>query len=81
MPDNSQCEIVRLADSQTRIEITDEDAQAAIQAAYRVTCSPCEWDWTTAEAAGMAQYVLWASQRLSAVAQCAAGKLGRECDE
>jgi hypothetical protein len=77
MPDNLQCDVVRLAESQTQIEMTDDDARAAIQAAYRVTCSPCEWDWTPTEAAGMAQYVLWASQRLAAVAQCATGKLGR----
>ena len=67
-------ELVRLGREYTQIDISPEKRNAAISAAYWVTCSPCEWTWTDEQQAAMARYVLWASQRIEAMQHIASGK-------
>ena len=66
--------LVRLGRDFTQIDIPPEKRSAAISAAYWVTCSPCEWTWTSEQQADMARYVLWASQRIEAMQHIASGK-------
>ena len=67
--------VVVLDKSQTAIQTCDESKSKAIDLAYRVMMSMHEWTWTSHEAALMANYVLWAHQRLSAIDQCVNGEL------
>jgi len=68
-------EVVKLAENQTHVSLDRRSQTHAIQTAHRVNLSPHEWDWSTSEAAAMAQFVLWAHQRLCAIEQVAAGPL------
>ena len=61
--------IVMLHNSQSMVGMDHATDQAAFEAAYNVTMSPHEWEWTTEQQVAMARYVLWAHQRLSAIAQ------------
>lgn len=61
---------VSLSASQTCIDCDEETKRLAIGVAFRITMSTCEWTWTDEEAANMANYLLWAHQRLSAIDQC-----------
>lgn len=65
--------IIRLGRDFTQVHIPPEKRTAAIQAAYWVTASPCEWVWTPEQQADMARYVLWASQRMEAMQHIAEG--------
>lgn len=62
-------QIVMLHNSQSMVGMNTETDQAAFEAAYFVTMSPHKWEWTTEQQVAMARYVLWAHQRLSAIAQ------------
>ena len=75
MPDDEYRETVSLHCDQTRIQCSNDDRDKAIEAAYRVTMSPHEHEWTREETQAMAQFCLWAHQRLSAVRQAAGGEL------
>lgn len=66
--------IVVLAPTQTRLFLGDESRARAFEVAFRVTMSPHEWTWTNDEASDMARYVLWATQRLDAIAQLVSDK-------
>jgi hypothetical protein len=61
--------VVVLSKDKTQIHVDLETRTKAIQAAYWVTASPHEWVWTPEQQVAMAQYVLWASQRLDAFRQ------------
>lgn len=61
--------IVVLHDSQTQIFMTAEEQKEALDAAIWATASPHEHVWTQRHQVLMARYVLWAHQRMSAVAQ------------
>ena len=61
--------IVVLDSSQTRVEMNETCELDAVRAAYYLTLSPHEWQWTQAQQESMANYVLWACQRLSAIRQ------------
>lgn len=69
LKDKQKNPVVVFHDSQTRVEMAGKDEIRAIQAAYYVTLSPHEWVWTTQQSCDMAQYCLWAHQRLSAIEQ------------
>lgn len=66
--------LVRLGRDFTQIDISPEKRNAAIRDAYWVTASPHEWEWTNEQAANMARYVLWASQRIEAMKHIANGE-------
>lgn len=66
-------DIVCLSESQTRIKMKIQDRVAAIDAAFNVTMSPHEHEWTREQQVAMAQYVLWSSQRLDAIAAISRG--------
>ncbi len=70
--------IVSLDTDQTRICCDTLERSKAINAAYYVTLSPHEHEWTLEQQQAMAQYVLWASQRLSAIMQCVEGELDHQ---
>ena len=70
--------ILRLDSGQTQIECELDTKLEAIQAAYFVTLSPHEHEWTLGQQQAMARYVLWAHQRLSAINQCVDGVLIHE---
>ena len=59
--------IVVLHESQTTIPMNTHTEEIAIEAAYRLTLSPHEWEWTDGEIREMAHYCLWAHQRLAAI--------------
>ena len=61
--------IVVLHEDQSAVKMSGSQEAAAIEAAYFVTMSPHEWEWTSKQSAEMAHYVLWAHQRLSAIEQ------------
>lgn len=67
--------VVVLHPSQTRVEISPAIIGMAVSSAYRVTLSPHEHAWTSEESAAMAQYVLWAMQRLDVIEQLVKGDL------
>ena len=67
--------IVHLSPEVARVTIDPAERMQAIAAAYWITASPHEHIWTPNEQRLMAQYVLWASQRLSAIRQVAVGDL------
>ena len=67
-------EIVRLGRKFTQLPMSLEKMNIAKDAAFFVTLSPHEWEWTNAQQAAMAQYVLWAMQRLAAIEHIASGK-------
>jgi len=75
MPDDEYRATVSLHCNQTRIQCSEAERDKAIEAAYRVTMSTHEHEWTREEQQAMAQFCLWAHQRLSAVRQVAGGKL------
>ncbi len=54
-------------------DMHEERRFAAVEAAKWVTCSPHEWVWTHEQQVEMARYVLWATQRLNAIASLAKG--------
>jgi len=49
----------------TKIHMTEEDRNAAVYTALRVTMSPHEWTWTEQEQTSMAQLILWQSTEIS----------------
>lgn len=65
------CEMVRLNQGYTLIDMPEEDRNRAIEAAVWRTCSPHEWTWTPEQQADMALFVLWAHQRLSMLRELA----------
>ena len=67
--DKNEYPIIVFHNSQTRIVMTDLYESRAIIAAHYVTMSPHEWEWTKEQQAVMAQYVLWAHQRLAGIEQ------------
>ena len=69
--------IVVLHPSITEVAMSEADKQRALDAAFWVTASPHEWAWTREQQAAMAQYVLWASQKLAAIRQVASENLKR----
>jgi len=62
--------IISLHSDQTQIRCGSTRRSEAITSAHRVTLSPHEHEWTRDEQEAMAEYCLWAYQRLSAVRQC-----------
>ena len=66
--------IVVLHENQTHVSFTESDRKRAFEAAFWVTASPHEWVWTPEQQALMAQFVLWATQRLGAIEQLASGR-------
>jgi len=70
--------IVVLSRDQTQVRCGSTRRRDAIQAAYNVTLSPHEHEWSSDQQRAMAEYVLWAHQRLSAVAQIADDELEHE---
>lgn len=70
--------IVVLSQNQTHVHCGSTRRRDAITAAYNVTMSPHEHEWTKDQQCAMAEYVLWAHQRLSAVAQIADDELEHE---
>lgn len=64
---------VFLSSNLTQVSISPEDRAQAINDAHWVTCSPCEWKWSTEQQARMAQYCLWAAQRLVVLESLAGG--------
>ena len=75
-------EVVSLSTQQTQLgPMTPEQRLEALRLAMRLTMSPHEHTWTNSEGAMMAQFVLWAWQRLDAVTQVAtADALAHPCD-
>lgn len=68
-----------LHSSQTAVkELSIVKKQKAIRAAFQLTCSPQEWQWSHDDQVAMAAYVLWAHQRLSAIEQIATVGIDRE---
>ena len=63
------------------VNITPKIERDAIDAAYWITASPHEWEWTKAQQVAMAQYVLWAHQRLAAIGDLASVEFRLEHDE
>ncbi|EMI22387.1 hypothetical protein RMSM_00684, partial [Rhodopirellula maiorica SM1] len=61
--------IVHLSPEVTQVTIDPAERMQAIAAAYWITASPHERVWTAHEQRLMAQYVLWANQKLSAIEQ------------
>ncbi|MCB1641788.1 MAG: hypothetical protein KDI37_08660 [Xanthomonadales bacterium] len=78
-PDEQQDPVVVLHSGQTLVdELTEEQQQVAVRAAFLLTCSPHEWQWSTDQQVLMAAYVLWAHQRLEAVKQIVTRGINRE---
>ncbi|GAA4465387.1 hypothetical protein [Novipirellula rosea] len=67
--------IVHLSPEVARVTIDPAERMQAIAAAYWITASPHEHVWTADDQRLMAQYVLWANQKLSAIEQVVAGDL------
>jgi len=65
--------VVVLHPEQTYVRLDEEARTAAVEAAFWVTASPHEWEWSLDAQAAMARYVLWAYQRLSAIHQLSSG--------
>jgi len=73
--------VVVLAKEQSQVHVKLEDRTKAINSAFRITMSPCEWSWTQEEQESMAKYVLWVMQRLDAHKQlCEVAQLSHEKD-
>lgn len=70
--------IVTLAREQTHVGCGSTRRRDAITAAYNVTMSEHEHEWTKDQQRSMAEYVLWAHQRLSAIEQIVDGDLEHE---
>ena len=66
--------LVRLSRDYTRVSVYPRKRDLALLVASRRTLSPHEHTWTNDEAALMAEYCLWASQRLEAIEELARGK-------
>jgi len=75
MPDDEYRATVSLHCNQTRIQCSADEREKAIEVAYRVTMSRHEHEWTQEEQQAMAQFCLWAHQRLSAVRQVVSGEV------
>jgi len=54
--------------------MAEKDQLVAISVAHRVTMSPHEWQWNEDEQQAMAQYCLWAAQRLENIRRVAGGE-------
>jgi len=65
--------LVQIAPDFTNIIMSEKDRGEAVKAAHWITCSPCEWTWTKEQQALMAQYCLWAAQRMQAILDLAEG--------
>jgi len=65
--------MVHLAPELTSISMPYHDRVQALASAYRITLSPHEHTWTQEEQAQMAQYCLWAHQRLCVIESIAMG--------
>lgn len=61
--------IVNLSEEQTQVHCPLGTQSVALNAAFLVTLSPHEWVWSLTEQQAMAQYCLWAHQKLSAIRQ------------
>lgn len=78
-PDEQHDPVVVLHSGQTLVdEMPNEQQQEAVRAAFLLTCSPHEWQWSTDQQVLMAAYVLWAHQRLEAVKQIVTRGINRE---
>lgn len=66
-------QILHLAPNVTQISLPLDRRMDAVQVAYRITLSPHEHEWTLDEQRNMAEYVLWAAQRISAMHELAKG--------
>ena len=67
--------IVDLSKRMTQVRIGSTRRRDALSAAYWVTLSEHEHQWTIDQQRSMAEYCLWASQRLAAIHQCVDGEL------
>ena len=65
--------LVRLSSGFTQVHMPSGDRDLAVADAYYRTLSSCEWVWTPEQQARMAQYCLWASQRIEAFKTLADG--------
>lgn len=65
--------IVCLSSGFTVVEMDKKERMQAVADAYYVTLSPHEWKWTDKQQARMAQYCLWAAQRLAAIKEISSG--------
>ena len=74
-------EVVTLADKITKVSMSPAERKAALGLAYWMTCSEHEQRWTLEEQKSMAMYVLWATQRLSAINQCVNSELRQPTSE
>ena len=70
-----QVKIVDLVRNQAQVRIGTSRRYAALRAAGRVTLSEHEHEWTRDEQRSMAEFCLWAAQRLAAIHQCVGGDL------
>lgn len=61
---------VSLHSEQTQLNGGYSRRRDAIEAAFLITLSPHEHVWTVEQQRAMAEYCLWAHQRISAVRQC-----------
>lgn len=61
--------VIVLHSKQTELNVKLDIRTKAIQVAYRMTLSPHEWTWNQDEQEAMAQFVLWAHQRIDAYRQ------------
>lgn len=67
--------VIQFDSNVTKISITEDVKKEAVQSAYWLTASPHEHSWSQGQQVAMAQYVLWAAQRLSAIDQCVNGEI------
>lgn len=61
---------VVLDENQTSVKVDEARRNLAVDVAHRITLSVHEHEWTLSEQQAMAEFCLWAYQRLSAVRQC-----------
>jgi len=63
--------VVVLHEDQTQVLLDERTEKRAINAAFYVTMSEHEHEWSNEESKAMAKFVLWAHQRLTAIQQVA----------
>ena len=59
--------MIRLSNRQTEVRMSKEEQRKALDAAFWLTASPHEHEWTLEQQRLMAQFCLWSTQRLAAV--------------
>lgn len=63
--------VVVLHPAQTQLHMDKLIYDRAIEAAFRITMSPHEWEWSPVEQCAMAAFVLYSHQRLGGIEQLA----------